>query len=153
MSIKNRSRENGFTLIELMVVVVILGILLAIGITQTSSAISRARDAGTKTNMHAFQTVVEIYAVNYNGNYPETVEQLTQDSLARSEKTLFAMDNAQGYGRGIDKSYTNETGSVKLPGVVSMQFDSGSNGYTLYGYDANGNKMESKGVTYLLSNH
>jgi prepilin-type N-terminal cleavage/methylation domain-containing protein len=153
LSIKYSSRTGGFTLVELMVVIVILGILLAIGVTQMASATRRARDAGTKTNMHAFQTVVEIYAVNYNGHYPETVEQLSQDSLAQSERTLFAMANTHGYGAGLDKSYTNETGGVKLPGIVSMQFDSSSFGYTLYGYDSNANKMESKGVMYLLSNH
>lgn len=153
MSTKRRSSEDGFTLVELMVVIVILGILSAVGMVQMSGATRKARDAGTKTNMHAFQTVVEIYAVNYNGNYPKTVEQLSQDSLLQNEKTLLRMTNTQGYGVGIDRSYTNEIGGVKLPGIVSLEFDSVRAGYTLYGYDANGNKMESKGVTYLLSNH
>lgn len=153
MSIKNWSRETGFTLVELMVVIVILGILVAIGLAQMSSATQRAKEAGTKTNMHAFQTLVEIYAVDFTGYYPANVEQLFQYSIERNDKTLSAMKNSYGYGSGIDKSYTNETGGVKLPGVVSMQFDAASYGYTLYGYDGNGNKIESKGVTYLLSNH
>ena len=153
MNKKYWSRARGFTLVELMVVITILGILSAIGVVQMSSAIRRAKDAGTKTNMHAFQTLVEIYAVNYNGNSPATVEQLSQDGLTKNEKNLSAMKNTYGYGAGIDKSYTNETGGVKLPGIVSMQFDGARLGYTLYGYDSKGNKMESKGVTYLLSNH
>lgn len=153
MNIKRHSKERGFTLVELMVVIVILGILLAVGIAQTSNATRRARDAGTKTNMHAFQTMVEMYAVSYNGNYPKTVQELSQDSLSQIEKTLSAMSNTHGHGSGVDKSYTNEVGGVKLPGIVSMQFDSVSLGYTLYGYDSNANKIESKGVTYLLSNH
>ena len=104
MNKKYWSRARGFTLVELMVVITILGILSAIGVVQMSSAIRRAKDAGTKTNMHAFQTLVEIYAVNYNGNYPATVEQLSQDGLTKNEKNLSAMKNTYGYGAGIDKS-------------------------------------------------
>lgn len=147
------AQENGFTLVELMVAVVILGILFAIGTVQLSSATTRARDAATKTNMHAFQTVVEIYAVNYNGQYPMSVEQLTAESSLRDERALHQMRNAYGYGAGLHKSYTDESAGQKVPGVVSLQLDGPHVGYTLYGYDKDRNKIGSKGVVYMLSNH
>lgn len=143
--------QAGFTMIELMVVVVILGILVAIGSTQLSSATTRARDAATKTNMHAFQTVVEVYAVNYDGTYPDSVAQLTAESTAKADKTLGSLRNSHGYGAGLHKSYTDESALTKLPGVVSLSPD--NIGYTLYGYDKNRNKLGSKGTIYVLSNH
>lgn len=147
------AQQMGFTLVELMVTIVILGILLAIGVVQLSSASTRARDAATKTNMHAFQTVVEIYAVNYNGIYPASVSQLAAESTLNNERTLYQMRNAYGYGAGINNSYTDESNATKVPGVVSFQFDGAGVGYTLYGYNKNSNKIGSKGVTYMLSNH
>lgn len=146
-------QQVGFTLVELMVTVVILGILLAIGGVELANATTRARDSATKTNMHAFQTVVEIYAVNYNGSYPSSVGQLVADSTLRDERTLHQMRNAHGYGSGLHKSYTDESESTKVPGVVSFQFDGAGVGYTLYGYNKDSNKIGSKGVTYTLSNH
>ncbi len=62
--------KRGFTLIELMVVVVIIGILAAIAIPNFIAMQERGRQSSVKGNMHTTQLSCEAYAVDFNGAYP-----------------------------------------------------------------------------------
>jgi prepilin-type N-terminal cleavage/methylation domain-containing protein len=60
---------KGFTLIELMIVVVIIGILAAIAIPNFISMQDRARESSVKANMHTAQLAMEDFAVQSDGVY------------------------------------------------------------------------------------
>ena len=78
---KERRGERGFTLIELMIVVVIIGILVGIAVPNFTSMQGRAKEASVKGNMHTLQLAMEDYSVLHSGTYPVAADKAAVKAL------------------------------------------------------------------------
>jgi len=71
VSIKLLKKEGGFTLLELLIVIVIIGILALLIIPNITSAPKKSRDTKRKTDLTTVRKGLEEYFVNNNA-YPST---------------------------------------------------------------------------------
>jgi general secretion pathway protein G len=62
--------KKGFTLVEILIVVVILGILAAIVIPQFTEASTEAKTSSLVTDLQSVRSQIELYKVQHNDNLP-----------------------------------------------------------------------------------
>jgi len=87
---KTGQRNSGFTLIEILIVVVIMAVLAATIIPQFSTSTKDAQDSQLDFNLHTLRSQIELYKVQHNGNYPpvdNNLEVLTKKTNADHSTT------------------------------------------------------------------
>jgi general secretion pathway protein G len=110
-----RTAERGFTLLELMIVMVVIGILAAIAIPSYTAAVRGAKEATLREDLHAMRAAIDSYTVDKQ-KAPQTLDDLVQSGylkvmpvdpftlrsdtwIAAQEDTLISLDQTQP---GID---------------------------------------------------
>lgn len=77
-------RRSGFTLIEIMVVVVILGLLAALVVPRIGPQVAEAQRTTAQTQIRSLEDALEMYRL-HNGFYPSTQQGL--DALVKAPTT------------------------------------------------------------------
>ncbi len=110
----NRSKRHnrGFTLIELMIVVAILGVLAAIAIPNFIAMERRAQEGAVKANMHTVQVSMEDFSIQNDGNYATSATSALPDG-----RTLAQVCPMGNYP---------ENPFTKLPSVVNFNANPGA---------------------------
>lgn len=62
--------KRGFTYIELLIVIAVLGLLAALFVNTTAGSGKKARDARRQSDLKQYQTALEVYASKSGGFYP-----------------------------------------------------------------------------------
>jgi len=116
--IGNKDKE-GFTLIELMIVIAIIGILAAIAIPQFSTYRSRSYNYAAKSDLRNAATAQETYFVE-NQSYANNLSLITGSKygLFTSENVTVAIvgSGTQGYSMSAYHSAGDMTWSISGPG-------------------------------------
>jgi len=126
--------KSGFTLVEILIVVVILGILAAIVIPQFTGASTEAKESALVSNLQAMRSQIELYKIQHNDNLPG------EDSSGDFATAMTSKTNQDGevgatsthrFGPYMQKIPVNPfstavagedsigTGATKLPGTAA----------------------------------
>ena len=77
-----RSAEQGFTLLELMIVMVVIGLLAAIAIPAYTTNIRHAREAVLKEDLHVMRQAIDSYTVDKQ-KAPQSLDDLIQSGYLK----------------------------------------------------------------------
>ena len=105
--------QSGFTLIEILIVVILLGILATIIIPQVSISSDDAKLNSLKTNLSNMRSAVELYYYQHNNSYPGVAVPTTKPSDVTDLPTTFTAQ----LGR-----YTDASGNISDSGSSVYQY-------------------------------
>ena len=132
-------KNKGFTLIELMLVVTIIGILCAIGIPNFVRLVANAKEASVKENSHTVQMAAEDFAVQKDGVY---ASDLSDASSLSGNSIIDMLPSGTNLSNPFTKALTEPVdGAAANPGETGYEpvvNGSGTNeGYIITGYGRN----------------
>jgi general secretion pathway protein G len=111
-----KSRRGGFTLIEILIVVIILGILAAIVIPQFSSASNDARKSNVVTTVQTLRSQIALYKLQHQDTLPDLITNWDQ----LTKKTDAAGSTAPATGVQTFGPYMQETPVNSLNGKTTV---------------------------------
>ena len=80
---RRRHRQTGFTLLELIIVVAVIGILATIAMPKLLHTPDKAKEAVLRTDLRTFRDVIDQYYAD-KGKYPESLDVLVEDDYLRA---------------------------------------------------------------------
>ncbi len=125
-------KRTGFTLVEILIVVVILGILAAIVIPQFTDAANDARDSSVQSDLQTLRSAVELYKVQHCELLPNQTQAangtITSDAAVANfvsrltgKTDINGTINAAGaYGPYLQKFPTNPNSSTATIGATPV---------------------------------
>ena len=119
---KIRRRDAGFTLIEIMLVVVIIGMLAAVAGVKLTGKIGQAKKNVAKQGVAAIEQAIDMYEVD-NGKLPDSLQSLLTKG-------------SENYWNG---PYLKKAEGLKDPWGNEYQYSKSENSYTVASAGADGN--------------
>jgi len=79
---RERTGECGFTLVELMIVMLIIAVLAAVAVPSFISSIRNAREAALKEDLHVMRDAIDSYTMDKN-QAPQSLDDLVQNGYLK----------------------------------------------------------------------
>ena len=153
MPLKLASKRRGFTLVEILIVVIILGILAAIVIPQFTNASQNARESSLQSTLQTLRSQIQLYKLQHGDTLPNLVTDWTPLTGSTQWPTS---GNGQSYGPYMQAIPTNSMNGnsnvvdspVTLGGATAptvsqacgfvYDYNGGNGSGLIYGTEANG---------------
>jgi general secretion pathway protein G len=110
----SRDSRAGFTLVEILLVVAILGILAGVAVVSMSGKVERANIAAARTSIGAIRTAIDLYEVD-NGGFPAGLQNLIVRGSENNWNGPYLRDARMAKDPwGNDFQYAAKEGSVEI---------------------------------------
>jgi general secretion pathway protein G len=116
-----RHRQSGFTLIEIMVVVVILAVLGALVVPKILENVDKARVTRAQSDIRAIQTALDLYRLD-NFKYPTTEQGLSALVKQPADPTITNYRSG-GYLPSLPKDPWNNPYQYQTPGTDGRDYE------------------------------
>jgi general secretion pathway protein G len=160
MSAIRKTSSRGFTLVEILIVVIILGILAAIVIPQFTNASQNARESSLQSTLQTLRSQVELYKLQHGDTLPNLVTDWTplttpstypavggttfgpymQAIPINPLNSLSTVSDSSANLSGVT-TQANLTADIKTPGSgvgFVYDYESGAGSGLIYGTDSTG---------------
>jgi prepilin-type N-terminal cleavage/methylation domain-containing protein len=133
--VMNNRIRKGFTLVEILIVVVILGILAAIVVPQFTNATQDAQAGNLKAQLKSLQNQIELYNARNNGTYPDFAAEAwgtSTDTTSLIGGNYIKNAPQNPAFPGADKTSITTTSTANVRGVDGFAWVWNSSDRTLY---------------------
>ncbi len=120
-----RRNQRGFTLIELIVVVTIIGILAGIALVNVSTAQRKAREAALRANLNQMRKAIDDfyadkqrYPSDLNELVPNYIRRIPSDPITMQQDWEPVMDDPMSLEGGMSET---DPEAVTQPGVIDVK--------------------------------
>jgi prepilin-type N-terminal cleavage/methylation domain-containing protein len=124
MARQPNSRRRGFSLIELVIVVVIIGIIAAIAIPRMSRGTAAAGDSAVAGNLSVLRNAIELYTTEHGGTLPTGTASVVTDKLTKYTNDAGATSDTKSasypYGPYLRKIPPVTVGTLKSSTVNNL---------------------------------
>jgi general secretion pathway protein G len=117
-------RRTGFTLVEILIVVVILGILGAIVIPQYMGASEEVKGNTMKSDLRSIRTQIQLYTLHHNDSFPENGTATFEECMTGKTDVIGAVGTGFGpYLERIPRNPFNNKNTVGTNGTAGDNSD------------------------------
>ena len=110
--------ERGFTLIEMLIVIALIGIIAAVAVGQYRNAIQKAKEAVLRENLYVMRTSINNYFAD-KGRYPSDLYALVDDNYLRDVPIDPITQSADTW---IEEFPEYDAGDISTePGIVDVR--------------------------------
>lgn len=114
-----RTGERGFTLIEIIIVLSVIGLLVGVALPTYKSATVKAREAVLRENLYILRKLIDQYAQD-KGKYPASLQALVQDSYIRSVP-IDPMTHQADWFEQREQPTAEDPMMTEIPGVIDVK--------------------------------